>query len=73
MATVTIKLVDMEDTVNDDEEGMQVFFSFDPPPVTTDEEQSDMVTVSQDHGMFIVEQLLGYRLTDEDFHEPTLH
>lgn len=73
MAKFMLILEDDEDTENSGEEGMNVRYHFEPPPLTTDEEQAELVTVAQDHGMFIVEHLLGKPLNDDDFMEPTFH
>lgn len=61
MARVLIELTDNYETGE-----MEVNYSFDPIPISVEEQDADMVSVAQDHGMYVIEQLLGRPLEDED-------
>jgi len=68
-----VRIYMTDDLDEDGNDIMTIGFSFDPPPITTDEEAAEFQTIAQDWGMFVVEHLLGYPLTDEDFTPPTVH
>jgi len=69
MAEVLLKLKDDEETGE-----LSVSYSFNPPPISTDEDDEDMTTLSQDYGMWFLEMLLERPLEDSDFDQfPNVH
>jgi hypothetical protein len=73
-------LEDREDTEDSEEIGMDVWFSIDPPPLASEEEEMALAgeglssyTAAQDWAIFILKDVLGYDVPDEEWLPPKMH